>query len=90
MGLYFAGPTRSAPGAVCQWSGPERFLWVRMPALSTVRPLIVYDLRTNELLSNLTLTVLLFSVPQRLERSAAMERLELPSIAPVAGRSVNC
>ena len=49
-------PCRPPPdplqGQLFQRSGPERFLQVRMPALSMTRPLVLVGLLTNELLSN--------------------------------------
>jgi hypothetical protein len=50
-------PCRPPPdplqGRLFQRSGPERFLQIRVPALSTTRPMGFECLLTNELLSNL-------------------------------------
>ena len=49
-------PCRPPPDPLQEWlfqrPGPERFLYVRAPALSRTRPLGVLCLLTNELLSN--------------------------------------
>jgi len=52
IGLSLVGHPQSAPVRLFQRPGPERFRWVRMPALSTTRRLVVVCLLTNELLSN--------------------------------------
>jgi hypothetical protein len=42
-------PPNPLQGRLFQRSGPERFLYVRVSALSTTRPLVVVCLLTNEL-----------------------------------------
>src|SRR5262245_32437791 len=54
IGFALSATTRSAPRWLCQGPGPERFLYVRVPALSTTRPLVLGCLLTNELLINLS------------------------------------